>query len=304
MIAVIDIGSNSIRLLIAEVKDGQIINVSTDRVVTRLGQSKVLNTLDRAKMQKTFKALKRFKDQCKSRGIKRIYSFATSAVREADNREQFVSEVRNMGIPCQVISGQREAKLSFKGAALALKTEDFVMMDLGGGSLELCYKNNKGEIFGRSYKIGAVRYTQKFIKSDPPQKEEISLLKSNLAEEIKKIKKNIGGDVTRKGLPLVAVGGTAFALAAVYQKVQHDRKQQEKIVNTKMPISFLKELTTKLESGTILEREKILGLHRQRAEIIVAGANILLTTASKLGYNILLVTDGDLRQGFISEIAN
>ena len=174
-VAVIDLGSNSIRLLIVNISGQTFLPVYKKLIVTRLGQGVVKNQLlDDMSMKNTIKAMAEMKHDTLSFGCERVYAFGTSALREAKNGKEFLNDIKNqIGIDVDILSGKDEALFSFKGARRGLfNLSKVLIIDIGGGSTEFSLGNSQ-LIKSVSLPMGAVRFTNTYVKSDPPKLDEL-----------------------------------------------------------------------------------------------------------------------------------
>lgn len=303
-IGAIDIGSNSTRLLVADVVDGEITEISRQSIVTRLGdgvdKSGALN--DRA-IERVMDALEEYAGEIVLAGCDRIGGVATSAVREASNGEDFAEQVGSRhGIPIEVIGGDQEAQLTFLGASTgdALNGAGRSMVvDIGGGSTEFIV-GEEGELrFHVSTKLGAVRHSERWLKGDPPTKEEIqSLLDEAGSIILDAVPKEFSKDIANG----IGVAGTPTVLAAVDQKlVPFD---PWKVHGYPITIEAAERLLQMLAALPLEERRKVPGLHPDRAPTIVAGAAILLSTLKAFGLDEVVVSEHDILYGVALQLAS
>ena len=166
--AVIDLGTNTCRLFIAQVNSGEIkVSYLKEMEIVTLGED--VNTTKRLKesaIQRTLECLKKYKHKCDELGVTEIVAKATSATRDSENRDEFIEKVLNeTGIKIECISGEEEGTYTFKGATLDIK-DDIVLLDIGGGSTEVIYGNSEGIKYIKSFNIGAVRIREKYFEND------------------------------------------------------------------------------------------------------------------------------------------
>lgn len=280
--SVIDIGSNSIRLLNAVVKDNEIVSAKKYLNMTRLGfgvdKTKILSD---ESMSKSIEALKKYNEMIVEFGGKFIGAYATSAVRDSNNKQEFLDAVKKENnIKIEVISGEEEALLGYYGVLAGLKdARKVLIIDIGGGSTELILGDKEKIHSAVSLNIGAVRMTDKYITSDLVQNVEkeniISFVNKLIGVEVEKIKA-FNPDV------VVGIGGTITTIAAIdLQMQEYDR---EKIHNYEVSFDVIRAINSDLERKKLEERKKIPGLQPKRADIIYAGGIILemIMDASKL----------------------
>src|SRR5215467_1081423 len=219
--AAVDIGSNSVRLSIAELRRGRLVQLHQDREVTRLGEGAFKDgNLDPQAMARSLKVLRRFHRTVQSFAVERIRVVATSALRDSINGRIFTEWVKSAtGWNLEIISGLEEGRLIHLGVLASLRSRPakMLLMDLGGGSCELTLseKGHVREIV--TLPLGAVRLTQEFVRRDPPAKEDLKRMRDFIAEEAAHLPRKL----TRSSAKLViATSGTAAALAAAAQSLK------------------------------------------------------------------------------------
>ena len=297
-LAGIDIGTNTLRLLIAEFSpDGSYRQIESNRQVTRLGEEiSRTGRLKAGAMERTIGVLEEFYRTCSRYPVAGIYTAATSAVREASNGADFVRMVKERaGLDVQVISGDEEARLIMLGVSSGLDMEDkdALVMDIGGGSTEFVFVS-KGEIsFKVSTDIGVVRFTEQYIHSDPPEPGEIEGLESAIKERLKGFKKEgVGG--------LIGTAGTVTTLAAIEQKmIVYD---PDKVNGCRIRRDRIQEIRRALSRMTIKEREQVPGLEKGREDIIVAGVVVVDLVMEWFGFGEIVVSDSGLREGLVIDL--
>jgi exopolyphosphatase/guanosine-5'-triphosphate,3'-diphosphate pyrophosphatase len=294
----IDIGTNTILLLVAEV-EGDAISVIEDRVrVVRLGQGVDKNrafhpeALARARscFAEYAAVLARYP------GIE-VRAAATSGSRDAANSVEFFSEVeRDYGIPVRVISGEDEALLSFRGALPpgALDPATIAVLDIGGGSSEIVGLEGSGGLFRFSFDMGCVRFSEKFLRSDPATASQIQELRAFVAAELDKQR----GILARvKGKTLVGVAGTATYLAAASLGLSHF--DPEKVDGAEVSLAQVRDLIARFAPLTAAERLGMGGMDKGRADVIVAGAYILEEILVRTGVPGFRASVRGLRYGLV-----
>lgn len=287
MYAAIDVGTNSVRLLVANIMDDRINPLYRGLKTTRLGEGvgKQHFLLEIA-MLRTVKALEEFMDTLKAFQVKKIRAVATSAVREATNSHELVKKIQSLGLRLDVISGEEEAWLSYYGATSMFKEffHPFVI-DIGGGSTELIYCSSGGQIFNTSIGAGAVRCTE-----EGWSKEQI---KSAFAPALEKV-------IFIPTKNLVGVGGTITTLAAIDQKLlSYDPKL---IQGYTLTLARIQAIWHELSVLPLEQRRLVPGLQPNRADIILAGIEILLTIMTQLKVDTITVSESDLLEGIIFEL--
>lgn len=303
-IGAIDIGSNSTRLLVADVDGGEISEISRQSIVTRLGdgvdKSGALN--DRA-IERVMDALEEYAGEIVLAGCDRIGGVATSAVREASNGEDFAEQVGSRhGIPIEVIGGDEEAQLTFLGASTgdALNgSARSMVVDIGGGSTEFIVGTEDDLLFHVSTKLGAVRHSERWLKSDPPSQEEIqSLLDEAGAIILDAVPSEFRKDIANG----IGVAGTPTVLAAVDQElVPFD---PWKVHGYPITIDAAERLLQMLAGMPLEDRRNVPGLHPDRAPTIVAGAAILLSALKAFNLDEVVVSEHDILYGVALQLAS
>lgn len=308
LFAGIDIGTNTLRLLIAEFSsDGKYHKVKSERYITRLGEGiSSTGSLKETAMERTSSVLKRFAKICSEYPLNGIYAVATSAVREASNGPDFIKKIKlEAGLDVDVISGDEEARLTMLGisSGLDFKGSDFLLMDIGGGSTEFIFVS-EGDIISKvSTDIGVVRFTEQYLKSDPPQTEEIEKLETAILECLNKLKGSAsppyqGG--AGGGVFLVGTAGTVTTLAAIDQKMTvYDPRE---INGYKISRAGIKNIRTLLLSMTMKKRMEIPGIEEGREDLIAAGVVLVDKVMELFGFNEILVSDSGLREGLVIDI--
>lgn len=296
----IDIGTNTILLLIAEVEDGRVTRVLEDHVrVVRLGQAVDKNRVFHPEAMERARAC--FRDYSeilkKYPGIG-IHAVATSGSRDARNSPEFFAEIEEAyGIPVRVISGEEEARMSFAGA-LSGETrvpERLAVIDIGGGSTEIVgLKPGSEHLFRFSFDMGCVRLTERFLPTDPPQASEIQKLREFVKSELAKQKGILDG---LRGKELVGVAGTATYLAS--SALGLERFDVEKVHGAELTLEAVCALRERFSGITAAQRLGIGGMDKGRADVIVAGALILEETMRAAGFSRLTASVRGLRYGAV-----
>jgi exopolyphosphatase / guanosine-5'-triphosphate,3'-diphosphate pyrophosphatase len=296
--AVVDIGTNSTRLLLAEVDDGQVGEVLERRTeITRLGAGVDKDgRLSEEAMQRVYSVLDEYGKLIERHGADRAVAVLTSAVRDAANGEEFAGAVRERwGLEPYVLSGDEEARLTFLGATSERDPSDrtpTLVIDIGGGSTEFVVGTGREMDFHVSNQAGVVRQTERHLHSDPPRGEECDAL----ARDVRAI---LSDGVPEKWRPAVghaiAVAGTATSMASIAQELEpYDPDKVEGFVLTD---AECREIRDRLASLTLEERRQVRGLHPDRAPTIVAGTIILLETLALFGLHEVEVSEHDILRG-------
>lgn len=296
--AVIDIGTNSCRLFIAELENSNNQKIIKKELVKKVeivklgeGVNKTHNLKSEA-MSRTLACLKKYKEIASSYGVENIKAFATSAVRDAENRELFLNEVSKLGIEIECISGKTEATLNFLGNSLIFK-DRILVIDIGGGSTEFTLGKEKEIEFLQSINIGAVRATEKFFSDNDYSKEKIEKCKNWIRKniDILKILKN-------KNFKLIGVAGTATTQISVRDKMEiYD---SNKVHLSILTLDQINENLALFLSKNTEERKNIIGLEEKRADVIIAGTLILQTILEELNQQKITVSESDNLSGAIT----
>ncbi|GAB6179126.1 Ppx/GppA phosphatase [Desulfotomaculum defluvii] len=288
-LASIDIGTNSTRFLVAEVEKNHISVIKSGLITTRLGQGINEGKLLLAAMERTVAAIETFLQEIQPYSPLGMILAATSAVRDAVNKDEFLQMVYSRtGLEVKVYSGEREAAASYLGVVNGLPGVDrnsTVVLDVGGGSTEFIWQNGQ-EIHYVSLPLGAVRITEGTYSEER--------VREIMGTTLGKIKEQQKGN-----LSLVAVGGTATTLAAM--SLGLSPYQPELVHGYFLPAAEINRLLTLLLETSLEDRKKIVGLQPQRADIIPAGVTIIKNVAEALGLAGLTVSESDILQGLLLE---
>ncbi len=291
--AVMDIGTNSTRLLIFKEEKGQLIRINKSVRYTRMGQG-----LDERKMLNP-DAQKRntevLEDYMKIAGdyeVVAFYVYATSAMRQAGNSIKYQRAVKNrLGLEIDVISGDEEARLGFMGVSQSFHGK-ILIFDIGGGSTEFILGENDAISKMISLDMGCVKVTEKYLLTDPPTKAEIETLNQAIKKELQDHLKNI---IPTDAYELIGIGGTATSLSTIKQQL--GTYDSEKIHNSQITRQELEDLIDMLGQKTIRELQDLIGLEAKRADIILGGALILLNILEISGDRVFTICDYDNLEG-------
>lgn len=293
-LAAIDIGSNSIKLVVVQAQTSDSFTVlAQEREVVRLGQETLVNGhIDDAAVLRAATCLKRFVSVAQANGAEKIAAIATASVREASNSAEFVRSVEEeTGLRVEILSGLEEARLIGLAASQGCTEKGVTSLnvDIGGGSTEISIFRDGEPLALRSIKLGAVGLTDRFIRSDPPARNELNALRS----EIKTSLERHTSELREQSWDYAtATSGTALAIGAAL----NDTKPG---VSSSVVLAELKTLNAKIAALPLAERREVAGLSPQRADIIVAGGLVLEETMSALEIESLRICDWSLREGVI-----
>jgi exopolyphosphatase/guanosine-5'-triphosphate,3'-diphosphate pyrophosphatase len=293
-VALVELGSNAVRLILARVQPGERFRVlREERVQTRLGSGRP-GTLPRRAVEATVAAVRRFLGAVGDHGARpRVMAVATSAVREAVNREQLLEPLRRTeGIRVRVLSGPEEARLGAIAVRRTLPFQHGVIADLGGGSLQITRLRAGGIVSTASLPLGSVRLTRRFLLHDPPPPMELRALRGELRDELVGALPPAG-----PGEELVGLGGTVRALARFHL---HTRGEAERSRHgLRLWQSDVVAIREWLEPLTVAERQRLRGLKAERADIILAGAVVIEELMTFGGYRTLIVGTCGVRDGLL-----
>ena len=299
-IGVVDIGTNSTRLLVAEVEDGAIDELDRRSEVTRLGHcvdaTGRLSDEAIARVYATLDAYRAAMDALDVPADARI-AILTSAARDAENGPAFTATVRERyGLDAHTIAGDEEAQLTFRGATHRRSTSDaapLLVFDIGGGSTELVTGTAGGEIdFHVSTQAGVVRQTERHIQHDPPRPHELQAL----ADEVRGIIEAAVSVQTRASVRhAVGVAGTATSLAAIAQEL--DPYDPRRVHGYVVELAEAELLLARLAQLPLAERRAVRGLHPDRAPTIVAGVVILIEVLRAFGLERVEISEHDVLHG-------
>jgi exopolyphosphatase/guanosine-5'-triphosphate,3'-diphosphate pyrophosphatase len=285
--AAIDVGSNSCRLLVADINKGQLQPVYRELRSTRLGEGvNATKKINMAAMKRTRDCLKDYVDSTRRLGVKDFRIVATSAMRDALNRKEFVDLVKqSCGYSLEVISGEEEAQLSYLGVKEGLALNSPLVVDLGGGSCEFRIEDGE-EVFSLSLQLGAVRATEAHLSMM-----EAKTILNPLEKNSDKL----------KGYPLVFVGGTATTLVAMKLSMEiYDPQQVHGQILNRVEIA---DLYNMLELMPLNIRRRLPGLQPERADIIPAGAMIVLLIMDTLKRRQITISESDILDGIIRRLS-
>jgi exopolyphosphatase/guanosine-5'-triphosphate,3'-diphosphate pyrophosphatase len=298
-VAVVDIGTNSTRLLVADVSDdGHLTERERRTKVTRLGdrldQTGVLS--DEA-MARVLTTLADYRTVIEREGVERAVAVLTSAVRDAANGEAFLARVRadSDGLDARVIGGDEEARLTFRGATSERAADDAtptLVIDVGGGSTELVVGSGDEVSFHASTQAGVVRHTERHLASDPPTRSELRALADDVRESYAQA---VPGTVRRTPRAAIAVAGTATSLGAIDLDLEH--YSAALVHGHAVPLTACRDILERLAALPEAERREVRGLHPDRAPTIVAGVVMVVEALELFDLDAIVVSDHDILRG-------
>ena len=291
-VALIELGSNAVRCLLAAITPGVGFQVLLEeREQTRLGGGPPGN-LPPLAVQRTVTFVRRFLRGVRAQYQPRVLAVATSAVRDASNRSDLLSKLkRDADIDVRVLSGVEEAYLGARAALWSLSLQHDTVADLGGGSLQLTQIREGAIVSAASVPLGAVRMTARFCRSDPPTKQEVQSLRQEIQRHCEPILPSIA---TSEGM--VGMGGTIRTLGRMHLLASSKQRSRQGLTLQQADVTALRE---RLQTVSVRDRARIPGLKEERADIIFAGA-VVVEEVMRLGcYRTLTVCTDGVRQGLI-----
>ena len=306
-VAAIDIGTVTCSLLAAEVCDGALRELARCCEIVNLGigvdKTGLLRSdaIDRAVSQ-----IAEYRSIVDGLALREgceipLVAVATSACRDASNASALVDRLADLGVFVDVVDGDTEARLSFKGASRGFEGQSIALVDIGGGSTEIVFgEAGKAPMFAHSFNIGCRRVTERFLSVDPPVDREIAEARRWIASEFKPVFE----EAYRLGcLPdrMVAVAGTATSIVSVDRRMVH--YDPEQVQGTVVDRATLDRVHEAFASVPLEQRKLIVGLEPKRAGVIVAGSVILQEVLAALGLDRFTVSESDILQGMILERA-
>jgi exopolyphosphatase/guanosine-5'-triphosphate,3'-diphosphate pyrophosphatase len=304
--AVIDVGTNSIKLLVADVLGHDVRPVHEESRQTRLGKGFYeTHQLQPETIAHTAEAVWEFAEIAREKSVDSIRVIATSAARDAMNPMDLTGSIfRASGLKTEIISGAREAEWVFQGVTTdpELARHPLLLLDVGGGSTEFIVGGGGKKHFGHSFPLGTVRLMEQFPHSDPPARSEFNacrdwlknLLHAEIRSQLAPALKNESGEIW-----LVGTGGTTSILARIEHKL--DRYDREKIERTTLDFDRMVAHRKKLWRLPLAERKEIPGLPKLRADVILTGVLIYETVMAEFGFKQLRVSTRGLRFAAVME---
>ncbi|MGF1240599.1 exopolyphosphatase [Streptomyces sp. 2-6] len=310
-VAAIDCGTNSIRLLVADADPvtGQLVDLDRRMTIVRLGQGvDRTGRLAPEALERTFAACREYAEVIERHGAERVRFVATSASRDAENRDEFVRGVVDiLGVEPEVISGDQEAEFSFTGATRELTgradfDKPFLVVDIGGGSTEFVVGEDRVRA-ARSVDVGCVRMTERHlvrdgVVSDPPAEDQIAAIRADVEAALDLAEETVP---LRAAHTLVGLAGSVTSVSAIAQDLpEYD---SERIHHSRVSRDRVREITTRLLHSTHAERAEIPSLHPGRVDVIGAGALVLLAIMERVGAEEVVVSEHDILDGIAWSVA-
>ncbi|GAA3810448.1 exopolyphosphatase [Streptomyces phyllanthi] len=318
-VAAIDCGTNSIRLLVADATvshsasgagpTGELVDLDRRMTIVRLGQGvDRTGRLAPEALERTFAACREYAEIIKEHGADRLRFVATSASRDAENRDEFVSGVLDiLGVEPEVISGDQEAEFSFTGATKELTGREdlhrpFLVVDIGGGSTEFVVGDDHARA-ARSVDVGCVRMTERHlvrdgVVTDPPTEEQIAAMRADIEAALDLAEQTVP---LREARTLVGLAGSVTTLSAMAQDLpEYDSTA---IHHSRITHDKVREITHWLLHSTHAERAAVPSMHPGRVDVIAAGALVLLAIMDRTGAKEVVVSEHDILDGIAWSVA-
>ncbi len=303
-VAAIDCGTHSIRLLVADLDPvaGTMAELERDMQIVRLGEGvDRTGRLSAGALERTFAACEAYGARAAELGAERLRFVATSASRDAENRQEFVDGVSaRLGVAPEVVDGDEEALLSFTGATRELAGAEpgpVLVVDIGGGSTEVVL-GERGPVAGRSVDVGCVRLTERHLHGDPPLASEVAAARADVAAALDLVAEAVPLDRART---LVGLAGSVTTLAAMDAGIPaYDAGVTH---HYRLPAVAVHELTERLLAMPRAERARIPVMHPGRVDVIAAGALVLDALVSRVGRPEVLVSEHDILDGIAWSLA-
>ena len=309
-VAAIDCGTNSIRLLVADADPatGELVDLDRRMTIVRLGQGvDRTGRLAPEALERTFAACREYAAIIKEHGAERLRFVATSASRDAENREDFVRGVLDiLGVEPEVITGDQEAEFSFTGATRELTgrtdlARPYLVVDIGGGSTEFVVGDEKVRA-ARSVDIGCVRMTERHLVhggevSDPPTEEQIAAIRADIEAALDLAEQTVP---LREARTLVGLAGSVTTVSAIAQDLPD--YDSARIHHSRVSRARVREITEHLLHSTHAERATIPSMHPGRVDVIGAGSLVLLAIMERTGAEEVVVSEHDILDGIALSI--
>lgn len=297
-VATIDVGTNSVLLLVGRMSDrGRLVPLLDRATITGLGRG-----VDRSRrlapqaIESTLRVLRDYVEQARAAGATVVRAVGTSAVREASNASEFLDAAAAiLDAPIEVITGRREAELTFGGSieGIDLDADDVTVVDIGGGSTEIV-RGARGELQqATSLDVGSVRLFERHLTDDPPTAAQVGALR----EEVRSI---LSSAPVPLGVPLVGIAGTVTTVATLARVI--DPYDPDRVHGLRISGDEIATLAEKLTAMTVAERRGLPGLDPARADVIIAGTLLLLGIVEHAGAEEVIVSNGGVRVGLALEL--
>jgi exopolyphosphatase/guanosine-5'-triphosphate,3'-diphosphate pyrophosphatase len=297
--ASIDIGSNTLLLLVADEREGELHSIVDKCEFARLGQGMATSSsLHPDAIERSLTILGRYREELDGQGGLTIGCVATQAIREADNSADFLRPAEQiLGASIEVIEGAREASLVARAVVNSfpdLCRQELVVVDVGGGSTEFVHIKDRKLVYLKSIPIGAVRLSERYLHSDPATDDESRQLATAIDTEVRAL------DLP-SGILVVGTAGTATTIASL--KLKLESYQPERIHGLRLSPHEVESTLAGLLSATLAEKKQLRGLEPKRAEVIAAGVSIYARVLDILATDEFVICDRGVRWGLLYELA-
>ncbi len=304
-VAAIDIGTNTVLLLVAERDASGVLRaVREEATITRLGEGVDKSRVLRPEaIARTAACLERYAAITRALSVTQVAVVGTSAMRDAGGGDEVRATVRAaFGVEARTISGDEEARMTFRGAlsGLGVESGEVAVFDIGGGSTEIVIGTAPAGAaqairYARSFDVGSVRMTERHVASDPPTADELRALREAVREALREVPR------PRAGAPIVGIAGTVTTLVAVHLGLMP--YDGARVHGYALPVAELDALATRLAGMPLSERRALAGLEPKRADVIVAGAIVVSEVARALGATGIVASDRGVRWGLAETLA-
>jgi exopolyphosphatase/guanosine-5'-triphosphate,3'-diphosphate pyrophosphatase len=300
-LAAIDVGTNSTRLVVADVAGDRVVEQhAREMVITRLGKGvDRTRRLDPTALERTLRVLSSYAELCARLGVEATRVVATSATRDAVNREEFLDGVRRrFGVDAEVPSGEREAATTYAGATHDLPGDErTLVIDIGGGSTEFILGNREPAAM-LSIDVGCVRLFERHLASDPPAPEEVAALRRDVREHLAKVPEVLDPGTARR---VVGVAGTVTTVTAIALGLE--RYDPERIHHAAVDSRRIGQTAERLAAMTIAQRAALPVMAKGREDVIAAGALVLDEICRTFGFPRLIASETDILDGVLLGLA-
>jgi exopolyphosphatase/guanosine-5'-triphosphate,3'-diphosphate pyrophosphatase len=297
-IGIIDLGSNTTRLIIMAYEPGCCFHMTDEvREIVRLAEGVGDHgTIQPAAMYRAVEALKMFHALCRATGVQRIIATGTSALRDAPNKDEFLQQLKDeTDLDLRVLSDEEEAYYGYLGVVNSMPIDNGFVIDIGGGSTEITEVDARQFRHWVSQPVGIVRLTERYVNSDPISNKEFRALNNAVTKTFEKL----DWFHAASGRTLVGIGGTVRNLARIDQKRR--KYPLERLHGYKLSLETLENIVAMLRKKTVSERANVSGLNSDRADVIIAGAVILLQLMKQGGFEEIQIGGQGLREGLFYE---
>jgi len=303
-VASVDIGTNSVRLLVADRegagRDAKLVPVERQTNITRLGQGvDKASALNPEAIERTIKVLRDYRRVIDDLGVEKVRATATSASRDAQNRDEFFDPAQEvLGVRPELLSGEEEARLEFLGATAPLSEPGpYLVVDVGGGSTEFIAGADAPTAL-TSIDIGCVRLTEQYLHGDPPTAEELSQAVSVVRDHLADVDRAVPDAASAR--TLIGTAGTVWTLAAIELGV--DAARSDRIDHFRLTRAATEDVFRTLATESAEQRRHNPGLEPGRVDVIVGGAIVVVSVMRHWGFDEMLVSEADILDGLARTI--